>query len=42
MILGESHVLVGDKNKGVKLIKEGWITADLSKNELKYFRKKFI
>ncbi len=41
MILGESHVLVGDKNKGVKLIKEGWITADLSKNELKYFRKKY-
>ncbi len=41
MILGESHVLIGDKNKGTKLIKEGWITADLSKNELKYFRKKF-
>ena len=41
MILGESYILVGDKNKGSKLIKEGWITADLSKNELKYFRKKF-
>ncbi len=41
MILGESHVLIGDKNKGTKLIKEGWITADLSKNELKYFRKKY-
>ncbi len=41
MILGESHILIGDKNKGTKLIKEGWITADLSKNELKYFRKKF-
>ena len=41
MILGESYILVGDKNKGKKLIKEGWITADLSKNELKYFRKKF-
>ncbi len=41
MILGESYILVGDKNKGTKLIKEGWITADLSKNELKYFRKKF-
>ena len=24
-----------------KLNKEGWITADLSKNELKFFRKKF-
>ncbi len=41
MILGESHVLIGNKNKGIKLIKEGWITADLSKNELKYFRKKY-
>ena len=41
MILGESHVLIGDKKKGTKLIKEGWITADLSKNELKYFRKKY-
>ncbi len=41
MILGESHILIGNKNKGIKLIKEGWITADLSKNELKYFRKKY-
>ena len=41
MILGESHILIGDKNKGTKLIKEGWVTADLSKNELKYFRKKY-
>ena len=41
MILGESHILIGDKNKGTRLIKEGWVTADLSKNELKYFRKKF-
>ena len=41
MILGESHILIGDKNKGIKLIKEGWVTADLSKNELKYFRKKY-
>ncbi len=41
MILGESHILVGDKNKGTNLVKEGWITADLSKNELKFFRKKY-
>ena len=33
MILGESYILVGDKNNGTNLIKEGWITADLSKNE---------
>ncbi len=41
MILGESHLLIGDKAKGTKLIKEGWITAKLSKNNLKFFRKKF-
>ena len=41
MILGESYVLIGDKTKGTKLIKEGWVTAKLSKNELKFFRKKF-
>ena len=41
MILGESFILSGDKQKGTKLIKEGWITADLSKSELKFFRKKF-
>ena len=41
MILGESYVLSGDKLKGTNLIKEGWITAKLSKNELKFFRKKF-
>ena len=41
MILGESFVLSGEANKGKKLIKDGWITADLSKSELKYFRKKY-
>ncbi|MDC0854894.1 lytic transglycosylase domain-containing protein [Candidatus Pelagibacter sp.] len=41
MILGESYALTGDKTKGTKLIKEGWITAKMSKNELKFFRKKF-
>jgi soluble lytic murein transglycosylase len=41
MILGESYALTGDKTKGTKLIKEGWITAKLSKNDLKFFRKKF-
>ena len=41
MILGESLILNGEKPKGTKLIKKGWITADLSKNELKFFRKKF-
>ena len=41
MILGESFILNGDKSKGTILIKNGWITADLSRNELKYFRKKY-
>jgi soluble lytic murein transglycosylase len=41
MILGESYVLTGNKDKGTNLIKEGWITAKLSRNELKFFRKKY-
>ncbi len=41
IILGESYVLTGKIDKGTKLIKEGWITAELSKSDLKFFRKKF-
>jgi soluble lytic murein transglycosylase len=41
MILGESFVLTGDKVKGIKLIKSGWINAELTKSELKFYRKKF-
>ncbi len=41
MILGESLILTGNKEKGIKFIKEGWITAELSKSELKFYRKKF-
>jgi soluble lytic murein transglycosylase len=41
MILGESYILTGNKAKGTNLIKEGWITAKLSKSEVKFFRKKF-
>jgi len=41
MILGESFILTGDIIKGTKMIKDGWITADLSKNELRFYRKKF-
>ena len=41
MILGESFILSGDLEKGKKLVKEGWITAELSKSDLKFFRKKF-
>ena len=41
MILGESYILTGEKIKGINLIKKGWIRADLSKSELKSFRKKY-
>ena len=39
MILGESLVLTGNTEKGIKNIKEGWITAELSKSELRFYRK---
>jgi soluble lytic murein transglycosylase len=41
MILGESFVLTGNEEKGIKFIKDGWITAELSKSELRFYRKKF-
>ena len=41
MMLGESFILIGQIEKGSKLIKEGWVTADLTKSDLRFFRKKF-
>ena len=41
MILGESFILTGNTEKGTSLIKEGWVTAELSKSELRFYRKKF-
>ena len=41
IVLGQAHLLNGDSIQGNKLIKEGWITADLSRNDMKFFRKKF-
>ena len=41
MILGESYILSGNKNKGIELIKKGWVTAELTKTELRFYRKKF-
>ena len=41
MILGESFILTGNKEKGIKLIKDGWVNAELSKSDLRFFRKKF-
>ena len=41
MILGESFILNGNIDKGTNLIKDGWITAELTKSELRFYRKKF-
>ena len=41
MMLGESLIKNGNKEKGIKLVKKGFIRADLSKGDLIYFRKKF-
>ena len=41
IVLGEALINKGDKEKGENLIKSGWITADLSRNDMKFFRNKF-
>ena len=41
LILGESFIKIGQTEKGIKLIKDGWITADLSRSDMKFFRKKY-
>ena len=41
MILGESLIKSGSEEKGILLIKEGFITADLTRSDLKYFSKKY-
>ncbi len=41
MILGESLIKTGDKERGISLIKNGWINAQLSKSDLKFFKKKY-
>jgi len=41
LILGESFILNGNIEKGIKLIKDGWITADLTRSDMKFFRKKY-
>ncbi len=41
MILGESFIMIGDKDRGINLIKEGFITADLTRSDMSFFRKKF-
>ena len=41
LMLGESYIASGNIEKGISLIKEGWITADLSRSQMKFLRKKY-
>ena len=41
MVLGESFIIEGQKVKGINLIKSGWVTADLTKSELRFYKKKY-
>ena len=41
MILGESLIKEGNIAGGINLIKKGWIRAELNKNELRTYKKKF-
>ncbi len=41
LVLGESLIQLGNISEGTSLIKKGWITADLSNSELRFFRKKY-
>ncbi len=41
MILGESLIKEGNIAGGINLIKKGWIRADLNKNELRTYKKRF-
>ncbi|MDA9769360.1 lytic transglycosylase domain-containing protein, partial [Candidatus Pelagibacter sp.] len=41
LILGESFIKTGNITKGTSLIKDGWITADLNRANMKFFRKKY-
>ncbi len=41
LILGESLIATGNIREGIKFIKEGWITAKLSRSDMKFFRKKY-
>jgi len=39
--LGRAFLEKGETRQGVELIKEGWINADLSRSDMKFFSKKF-
>jgi len=39
--LGEAYLKIGEIELGTELIKDGWTKADLSKKDVKFYRKKF-
>jgi len=39
--LGEAYLKIGVVESGARFIKSGWINADLSKRDVRYYRKKF-
>ena len=41
LVLGESFIQTGDSEKGIALIKRGWITAELSRASMKSLSKKY-
>ncbi|MDC0620229.1 lytic transglycosylase domain-containing protein, partial [Candidatus Pelagibacter ubique] len=41
LVLGESFIQTGDSEKGIDLIKRGWITAELSRASMKSLSKKY-
>ena len=41
LVLGESFILTGNIEKGIALIKRGWIKAELSRANMKFLSKKY-
>jgi soluble lytic murein transglycosylase len=41
LVLGESFIQTGNSKKGIALIKRGWITAKLSRTNMKFLSKKY-
>jgi len=39
--LGEAYIKINEIELGTSLIQTGWVKADLSKNDVRYYRKKF-
>ncbi|MDA9658892.1 lytic transglycosylase domain-containing protein [Candidatus Pelagibacter sp.] len=41
LVLGESFIQTGNSEKGIALIKRGWVTAKLSRADMKFLSKKY-